>query len=167
MGIPFLSRLFDPLIVAMPIPTTRTRVDWLAGASMLVRRQVFASAGLFDERYFLYYEETDYCLRVREAGWQVWYLPESEVEHVGAASTGWKDFGKPRTPHWFRGRRYFWLKNHGRAMLWAANAAWLAGLVFGRSKAWLAGRAYPSPPRLMRDFLRHNLSFTRIGRPFP
>jgi N-acetylglucosaminyl-diphospho-decaprenol L-rhamnosyltransferase len=167
VGIPGLSRFFDPVIVAMPMPTERTRVDWLAGASMLIRRDVFRTAGLFDERYFLYYEETDFCLRVKEAGWETWYIPESRVEHVGAASTGWKDFSKPRTPHWFKGRRYFWLKNHGRPILWLANALWLAGLVFGRSKAWLARKPYASPPRFMRDFLKHNLSFARIGRPFP
>lgn len=167
IGIPGLSRLFDPVIVAMPIPKVQTRVDWLAGASMLIRREVFESTALFDERYFLYYEETDFCLRARKAGWETWYIPESKVEHVGSASTGWMDFSKPRTPHWFKGRRYFWLKNHGRSMLWAANALWISGFIFGRAKAWLARKPYPAPPRLLRDFLKHNLSFARIGRPFP
>ena len=166
-GIPGLARFIDPYMVAMPLPTQPTRVDWLAGASMMVRHQVFESAGLFDERYFLYYEETDFCLRARECGFTTWYVPESRVEHVGAASTGWKDFTKPRTPHWFRGRRYYWLKNRGRAVLWIANLLWLAGHVIGRAKAKLLGREYPQPPRLLRDFLRHNLSFAKIGRSLP
>jgi GT2 family glycosyltransferase len=166
-GIPGLARLLDPYMVAMPLPTEPTRVDWLAGASMLVRREVFESAGFFDERYFLYYEEMDFCLRALERGFSTWYIPESRVEHVGAASTGWKDFGKPRTPHWFRGRRYYWLKNRGRALLWLANALWIAGLLVGRAKATLLGRTYTQPKRFLRDFLRHNLTFAPIGPPAP
>ncbi len=166
-GIPGLARFIDPYMVAMPIPTEPTRVDWLAGASMMVRHSVFESVGLFDERYFLYFEETDFCLRARERGFTTWYVPESRVEHVGAASTGWKDFTKPRTPHWFRGRRYYWLKNHGRAVLWIANLLWVAGHLIGRAKAKLLGRAYQKPPRLLRDFLRRNFSFEKIGPSLP
>lgn len=166
-GIPGLARLLDPRMVAMPIPERDTRVDWLAGASMMIRRQVFDAVGLFDERFFLYYEETDFCRRAQERGFQTWYLPASRVEHVGAASTGWKDFAKPRTPHWFRGRRYYWFKNHGRAVLWLANLAWIAGHLIGRAKARLRGREYAQPPRLLRDFLRYNLSFEKIGPLLP
>jgi len=54
--------------------------------------------GGFDERYFLYFEETDFCLCAQRAGWPTWYLPESRVEHIGAASTGWRDFSKRRAP---------------------------------------------------------------------
>lgn len=162
-GIPGLARWIDPHMVAMPIPSEPAPVDWLAGASMMIRREVFDAAGLFDERYFLYYEETDFCLRAHERGFATWYIPESRVEHVGAASTGWKDFDKPRTPHWFRGRRYYWLKNRGRAVLWVANLLWIAGQLIGRAKAKLLGRHYPKPPRLLRDFIRHNFSFAKIG----
>jgi len=162
-GVPGLKGWLDRHVAALPIPREDTRVEWLAGASMMIRRQVFADAGLFDERYFLYYEETDFCRRALERGWTTWYVPESRVEHVGAASTGWLDFSKPRTPHWFRGRRYYWLKNHGRARLWAANAVWILAFLFGRAKALLSARHYDQPPRLLRDFLRYNLSLARIG----
>ncbi len=162
-GIPGMARLIDPFMVAMPLPTETQQVDWLAGASMMIRREVFETIGLFDERFFLYYEETDFCLRARQRGFETFYVPKSRVEHVGAASTGWKDFDRPRTPHWFTGRRYYWLKNRGRAVLWLANALFVAGVLIGRSKAKLLGRTYHQPPRLVRDFLRHNLSFTPIG----
>jgi GT2 family glycosyltransferase len=157
-GVPGLERWFDTRIVALPVPKSDARVDWLAGASMMIRRRVFDTAGPFDEGYFLYFEETDFCRRALEQGWSTFYLPASRVEHVGCASTGWKDLTRPRTPHWFRSRRYYWLKNHGRAALWASNALWLAGFVFGRSKAFLKRRPYPQPPRLFRDFLRTHLS---------
>lgn len=61
--------------------------DWLVGACLLARRAVFASAGLLDERLFLYSEEPEWCWRVRRAGWRVRYLPAAEVIHHEGTST--------------------------------------------------------------------------------
>jgi N-acetylglucosaminyl-diphospho-decaprenol L-rhamnosyltransferase len=63
-------------------------VDWLVGACLLVRRAVFARAGLLDERLFLYSEEPEWCWRVRKAGWRVRYVPAAEVWHHEGTSTG-------------------------------------------------------------------------------
>ncbi len=63
-------------------------VDWLVGACLLVRRGVFATVGLLDERLFLYSEEPEWCWRVRRAGWRVRYVPEAEVRHHEGTSTG-------------------------------------------------------------------------------
>jgi N-acetylglucosaminyl-diphospho-decaprenol L-rhamnosyltransferase len=160
-GVGLLSRLLDRFVVSKPVPAHEARVDWLAGASMLIRRQVFDAVGLFDERYFLYFEETDFCLQAARAGWTTWYVPRSRVEHIGAASTGWKDFSKPRPWYWFTGRRYYFAKNHGRAGLWLANASWLAGFAIGAVWGPLRSRSR-RPPRFLRDFLRHNLSLRPI-----
>jgi N-acetylglucosaminyl-diphospho-decaprenol L-rhamnosyltransferase len=56
-------------------------VDWLVGACLLVRRAAFAGLGGFDERFFMYSEELDFCRRARAAGWRVRYLPAAEVIH--------------------------------------------------------------------------------------
>jgi GT2 family glycosyltransferase len=48
---------------------------------MIARREALASAGLFDERFFLYCDETDLCLRIKRAGWEVWHLPQMTVVH--------------------------------------------------------------------------------------
>ena len=156
-GLGLANRLLDRWVVSRPVPDRAARVDWLAGASMMIRRRVLEDAGLFDEGYFLYFEETDFCRRAAEAGWPTWYVPESRVVHLGGASTGWKDFSRPRPSFWFEGRRYYWIKNHGRVGLWAANAFWILGFALGRTKAWLQRRPYPQPERLFRDFLRHTL----------
>lgn len=55
--------------------------DWPTGSFMLVRREALLSAGLFDERFFLYSEEPDLCLRIKRAGWQVLYLPRMTIVH--------------------------------------------------------------------------------------
>src|SRR5690606_31205032 len=56
-----VSKLLKNAIVAPPLPTQTTRVDWLAGASVLMRQKVLDRIGLFDETFFLYFEETDLC----------------------------------------------------------------------------------------------------------
>jgi N-acetylglucosaminyl-diphospho-decaprenol L-rhamnosyltransferase len=62
--------------------------DWISGACMLVRRDVFEAIGGFDERFFLYCEDTDLCRRVWDAGYAVRFVPAAEVSHVGGASSG-------------------------------------------------------------------------------
>jgi GT2 family glycosyltransferase len=55
--------------------------DWLVGACLLVREQAIAQAGPLDEGYFLYFEELEWCRRIRQAGWRVVYLPSAHVVH--------------------------------------------------------------------------------------
>lgn len=62
-------------------------VDWLVGACLLVRAEAIAQAGLLDEGYFLYFEELDWCRRMRQAGWRVVYLPTAHVVHHEGRST--------------------------------------------------------------------------------
>lgn len=58
------------------------------GAAMLVKREAIQNAGLMPECYFLYYEELDWCSRIKEAGYTIWYEPESVIFHKESASTG-------------------------------------------------------------------------------
>ena len=60
--------------------------DWVPGCYYLVRRKVVDDVGLFDPRYFLYYEEVDHCRAVRQAGWSVIYYPHTQVVHIGGES---------------------------------------------------------------------------------
>jgi GT2 family glycosyltransferase len=62
-------------------------VDWLVGACLLVRAEAIAQAGLLDEGYFLYFEELEWCQRIRGAGWWIVYLPAAGVLHHEGRST--------------------------------------------------------------------------------
>lgn len=62
------------------------RCDWVPGCFYLVRRTVIDQIGLFDSRYFLYYEEVDHCLAARRAGWEVVFYPDTTVVHLGGES---------------------------------------------------------------------------------
>lgn len=62
--------------------------DFVTGASMFIRSKVFASVGVIDPKYFLYYEENDFCQRVKAAGWQLMYIYDSVAWHANAQATG-------------------------------------------------------------------------------
>jgi len=63
------------------------QVDVLLGACLLVRREALEQVGLMDEGYFMYSEEVDYCRRLRDAGWRLYWVPRAEVVHYGGQST--------------------------------------------------------------------------------
>ncbi len=56
-------------------------VDWMLGACMLIRRSALKDVGLMDERFFLYFEDVDWCYRMKKGGWRVCYLPQAEMIH--------------------------------------------------------------------------------------
>lgn len=60
--------------------------DWVPGCFYLIRKETIAQVGLFDPRYFLYYEEVDHCLAVQRAGWKIMYVPTTTVVHIGGES---------------------------------------------------------------------------------
>jgi N-acetylglucosaminyl-diphospho-decaprenol L-rhamnosyltransferase len=66
--------------------TPRT-AEWLVGAALLVRREAFDAVGGFDESFFMYDEEVDFCFRLAEAGWSTIFVPTAQIGHVGGAST--------------------------------------------------------------------------------
>lgn len=56
-------------------------VDWVSGACLLARRSAWETVGLLDERFFLFWEDADWCRRFRQAGWRVYYHPAAQAEH--------------------------------------------------------------------------------------
>jgi GT2 family glycosyltransferase len=63
-------------------------VDFISGCCMLIRREVLDDIGLFDPEYFMYYEDVDYCLRAKDAGWRIVFEPGALIRHTaGAASS--------------------------------------------------------------------------------
>lgn len=61
-------------------------VDWITGACMMIRKEAIEDAGLFDEKYFMYFEDADLCCRVRKEGWKVKYFPGAKIIHQGGVS---------------------------------------------------------------------------------
>lgn len=69
------------------------KTQFISGCSMVIRTDVIRKIGLFDPKYYLYYEDLDYCLRMQKAGYSTVYMPQSVVWHTNAASSG-----KPGSP---------------------------------------------------------------------
>lgn len=151
-----ISRLLAGWIVALPIPQLTTQVDWTAAVSMIIRRSVLQKIGLFDEQFFLYFEETDLCRRAALAGYPTYYVRGSEVTHLGSASTGMKDLSRPMPAYWFEARQHYLRKHHGERYLLGANLAWLVGRSVRGVRRALELKRDSSRPRLTRDFLAHN-----------
>lgn len=151
------SRLLERWRVWAPEPPTTGPVDWVSGASVMIRRQVLETVGMFDETFFLYFEETDLCLRAKRAGWPTFYVKEAEAEHIGQVSTQFKDNSRPRPSYWFDSRRHYIRKNHGSWQLAAANAAFVSAYTVYQMRRRLQRKPDIDPPRLLGDFIRHNL----------
>lgn len=83
-----VSWLLRNHIVTRPMGGISEQVDWFPGASMMLRRKVIEDLGGMDESYFLYYEETDFCRKIKGAGWTIWYVPESRVMHIAGQRHG-------------------------------------------------------------------------------
>ncbi|HZE98590.1 MAG TPA: glycosyltransferase family 2 protein [Planctomycetota bacterium] len=154
-----LTRLFKRWVIAPPPPETPSPADWVAGASMLVRREVFDAIGLLDEGFFLYFEETDFCLRAARAGWPCWYEPGSRVVHFVGQATGVTDpTQRRRRPlYWFNSRRRYFLKNYGPAYAALADVTWWMGLAAWRARCVAFKHADLNPPRLLRDAIANSV----------
>jgi N-acetylglucosaminyl-diphospho-decaprenol L-rhamnosyltransferase len=160
-----ISRLIRHRGLALPIVTEPCLSDWLAGASLMIRREVLSSAGLFDEDYFLYFEEVDFCHRVQQAGWECWYVPESRVVHLVGQSTGITDTRRvpQRMPqYWFESRRRYFLKFHGQIYAALADLLWMIGFALWRMRRWIFSKPDTDPPYFLWDFWRNSM-FAKRG----
>ena len=160
-----LSRLTIRWRVLADVGKEPVRVDWVSGASMIVRSQVLREVGVFDEAYFLYYEEVDLCMRAAKAGWSCHHVPQSRVVHLVGRSTGVtsRNVALPRRPaYWFQSRNRYFLKHYGKNYRVLADIAWLVGHVIFRTKHLLRGRVSGAPPHIFGDFIRHSLSEGRL-----
>ncbi|MEA2708873.1 MAG: hypothetical protein QOF78_1474 [Phycisphaerales bacterium] len=156
----FVSRLLKKHIVASAPPDEPARIDWVSGASMIVRRDVFDAIGLLDEGYFMYFEETDFCLRAARAGWPTWYVPSSKIIHlVGQSSgvTGVKRTAKRRPAYWFQSRHRFFQRHYGGMKTLAADLLWAGGYAAGNVLQRLRRKPRTDPPWLWWDFIRYNV----------
>ncbi len=159
-----ISRLFARFIVAQPIPDRTTRVDWLAGASLMMRMDVLDRIGLFDETFFLYFEETDLCRRAAKAGWPADYVLESRVGHIGSASTGMKEW-KCIPEFWLDSRWHYFVQAQGPIYAAAATLAHLAGGFAWRARCLIQRKDRVDPPGYLRDLAAHALR-KAAGQPF-
>ncbi len=159
-----VSRLLRHQSVPIGVPVATQRVGWLAGASIMMRQDVLDQIGLFDATFFLYFEETDLCLRAARAGYETHYVRDSAVAHIGSVSTGMKTWA--RIPgFWLDSRWHYFSKNHGRGYAALATLMHVLGGLFWRLRVLLQGKTPADPAHFLRDLISHD--FKALFRPLP
>jgi GT2 family glycosyltransferase len=154
-GFAAVARLLARHAMTLPRVEEPTRVDWVNGSTFMVRGSVLEKIGTFDEGYFLYWEETDFCLRAVRAGFSCWYVPDSRIIHAGGKSTG-VDWTERRPVYWFESRARFFRKRYGPGRWHAVNLPWLLASPLGWLLARLRGRRPKWPPFHWLDVLRYS-----------
>jgi GT2 family glycosyltransferase len=115
-------------------------VDWINGAAMFVRRDVYDQIGGLDERFFMYSEELDWCYRAKRAGWEIVYLPTAQVIHYEGKSSA--QAVAARDIHFNTSKIYFFRKTRGMFVAQILRAFLLATFVFQiarESVKWILG----------------------------
>jgi hypothetical protein len=158
-----VTRLLNRRVVAPPISDEPCEADWLSGASMMVRKEVFDQIGLLDEGYFTFFEDVDFCFNARKASWPIWFVPSSRIVHLVGQSTGITVKKPRRLPAYsFQARRRFFLKNRGPLQAALADFARIVGLSAWRLRV-LSGKTDLTPPHYLRDCIRHSVFVTGFG----
>jgi N-acetylglucosaminyl-diphospho-decaprenol L-rhamnosyltransferase len=116
------------------LPSDYTRVhevEHILGAALLFRRELYEQLPGMDEKFGIYFEETDWCYRARRAGWSLLYTPDATITHLGAHSTGKNP--EKSSAQFYKSQSYFYRKNYGFVTYLALKLITLVGLSY-----WLA-----------------------------
>ncbi|MFO1091094.1 MAG: glycosyltransferase family 2 protein [Hyphomicrobiales bacterium] len=156
-----ISKLFDPYMGVPPHPGRTTKVEWVPGAAMILRSKMLQQIGPLDEDLYTYFDDIDICQRAARAGWETWYVHESEVVHLEGASTGiGTRLIKRRPDYWFEARRRCNLNNYGSMKAALLDAAFIVGFAGRRFRRWILREEDSDPPHMLGDFIRHSVWVT-------
>lgn len=161
-----VTRLLARWQLAPPARSEAHRTDWLSGGCWLVRRALLERVGLFDEGFFLYFEEVDLARRAEAAGFESWFVPTAGLLHECGASTGAsgdRALERRMPRYWFESRRRYFLKHHGHIVTFLADLAWTAGNALWNLRRWIQRAPRKEPIGFFRDFVRFNLLGRELG----
>jgi N-acetylglucosaminyl-diphospho-decaprenol L-rhamnosyltransferase len=130
-------------------------VPWVIGACMLVRKSVIESVGGFDERFFMYSEETDWQYRIRKAGWKIWFVKEAVVTHIGGASGVTDSMNSKTRIAFFESLNYFEHKNFGLLGASSVRTAMFVGSILRICLWTVFGTVFKSKQSLSSSKVQH------------
>jgi GT2 family glycosyltransferase len=150
--------LLSNWMVAPPVRNQTFQTDWVSGACMIIRKEVFRDVGFLDEGYYTYFDDCDFCFNARKKGWSTWYVPTGSVLHLKGQSTGVKRKDPGRLPHYyFEARRRYFLKNRGPVYSALADFGLISGLALWKLRVILTGKEDSSAPKYLSDSIRHSV----------
>ena len=148
------SRLFAKYNLTYIHPDQQCEIDSLAGCFMLLRREVYEQTQGFDEDFFMYGEDIDWCYRIKNAGWKIYYLPLVEIIHYGGESSLRSDID---TRKLFYQAMHLFVKKHYSGKLWLSLPLIRLGIWISYLFNWIKRTA----PRLGAPLV--DLFFLNIG----
>ena len=102
-------------------------VDQPMGSALMVRREAITQVGLMDEQFHMYYEDVDWCFRIKKRGWRIYFIPLAEIIHYGGQSA-WPNMAKMRVQR-YKSRHKFFRKHYGILSEWIVKQMDLLGLI--------------------------------------
>lgn len=161
--------LVTKLLKKWVVPVTMNQdnpspVDWIAGASMMLSKNLVEKMRGFNEFYFLYYEETDLCFRARKAGFETWYVPSSHVMHIAGQSTKVTERNAKlkRLPSYlYESRRHYFINNHGIFYTFLTDLSVVFASTLGKLKRFLTNKQHLSTPFSLVDTVSHSVLLPR------
>lgn len=127
--------------------------EFIDDVFLLVRREVVEKIGGYDKIFFLYWEETDWCARLRKAGYKILYTPHAKIWHKGSLSSG--GGMNPLNTFWITRNRYIFIKRHGNLKQWRYFLLWN---YFYNIPRTLAVRVLKGKFSLAFSFIKGNLA---------
>ena len=115
-------------------PETTHEVDAVSGAFLMIRKEVVDAIGMLDERFFMYGEELDWCMRAKRAGWSVVYYPDAEIIHYKGESTKYNS--RKAALEFYRAMYLFHKKHFARDYGPVTNFMIYTGIFFKALSAW-------------------------------
>jgi len=143
-----ISRILHRYDTRLEETDTPFQPGWIGFACVLIRREVIEQVGLLDENFFMYFEDIDYCRRVREAGWKILYWREARIVHLLGSSSGVtsREARMKRRPRYFyEARSRYFAKYYGAAGLWLANFMWIIGRAIAFIRQLFGAKHIKSP----------------------
>ena len=139
-----ITNLFKRWDVPLGIEPKNSCIDWVSFACVLLRGRMVEEIGLMDDGYFLYFEDAEYCLRAKRAGWSIVQSDARAVHFRGGSGPVKKlQSEKKRMPkYYYASRTRFLYQAYGRVGLLAANVLWLVGRAVATSRRFF-GKAVP------------------------
>jgi len=131
-----IRRLLARWDVPLEVSEQARRVEWVSFAAVMIRTEVIRSLGALDEKYFMYFEDADYCRCATQAGFEVWQEPAARVVHLRGQSSPVKRLhaARQRLPrYYYASRARYFRKQFGWSGWLAANLLWTSG----RAVSWL------------------------------
>ncbi len=127
--------LFNSVFRKIDIKNTNNNkpreVDWVSGAALIIRKNIFKKVGGFDENFFMYFEDVDLCKRVWDLGYKIMILPQFFLVHLGGKSI---DIDRQRKKYYYTSQDYFYKKHYGYLVMYLMKFARWFFIILYRSR---------------------------------